>query len=68
MGPYGTNLSVERMIEAEREKDERLTAARDTFPYLRIIEVRGGYAAVHSDAVYLDAANLDELVRQLREQ
>lgn len=67
MGP-GVNVSA-AAAEAREEADERrLTAARESFPGWRIVEVRGGYAAVHSEAVYLDAITLDGLVAQLRDQ
>jgi hypothetical protein len=68
MGPHATNLSVQQATAAAQDDDRLLAAAREAFPHWRIIETAGGYAAVHAEAVYLDAASLDGLVGQLRQQ
>lgn len=67
MGP-GVNVGGAAMLAQEDAEERQLNAARDAFPAWRIVEVRGGFAAVHSEAVYLDAASLDGLVAQLRQQ
>jgi hypothetical protein len=54
--------------EAERERQERqLQAARESFIGWRIFETVDGYAAVPKYSYTIEATDLDDLVRQLRE-
>lgn len=68
MGPYGTNLSVAALTAAELAEEARLSAARESFPAWRIVEVFGGYLAVPADSVILQSVDLDGLVGKLRQQ
>jgi hypothetical protein len=67
MGPYGLNLSVQALAEAEEKSDALLRAARESFPDHDIYETFGGYMAVPKGTVIIQSTEIDALVGKLRE-
>lgn len=59
----------EPYTRAQQETDRQLSAAREAFPYWRIVELAGGgFLAVHAETVMLESLTVDGLVAQLRQQ
>lgn len=68
MGTFISGDCTVEQAEAESEQRERqLQAARDSFIGWRIFETEDGYVAVPKYSYTVEAADLDDLVRQLRE-